>query len=80
MLRPWVEADAEDRERARRLRRKPPSVTVKAPEWKTVTSSSSANDRVELSQALGSLAKAMSVDSASRASRIASAGDPVSEW
>lgn len=74
MLRPWVEADAEDRERARRLRRKPPSVTVKAPEWKTVTSSSSANE------ALGSLAKAMSVDSASRASRIASAGDPVSEW
>ncbi|MGP8246772.1 MAG: flagellar biosynthesis anti-sigma factor FlgM [Bryobacteraceae bacterium] len=39
---------------------------------KTATSSSSAGDRVELSPALGSLAKAMSVESASRASRVAS--------
>jgi anti-sigma28 factor (negative regulator of flagellin synthesis) len=39
---------------------------------KTATSSSAASDRVELSQALGSLARAMSADSASRASRVAS--------
>jgi hypothetical protein len=32
VLRPWVEADAEDRERARELRPKAPVVTVKAPE------------------------------------------------
>jgi len=31
VLRPWVEADAEDRERARSRRRKSPKVTVKAP-------------------------------------------------
>jgi anti-sigma28 factor (negative regulator of flagellin synthesis) len=35
-------------------------------------SSSSGSDRVELSHALGSLAKAMSADSASHASRVAS--------
>jgi hypothetical protein len=32
VLRPWVEADAEERDLARALRRKPPKVTVKAPE------------------------------------------------
>lgn len=32
VLRPWVEADAEGRDLARELRRKPPKVTVKAPE------------------------------------------------
>lgn len=39
---------------------------------KTATASNSGSDRVELSQALGSLAKAMSADNASRASRVAS--------
>jgi len=37
---------------------------------KTANSSNPANDRVELSQALGSLAKAMSAESSSRASRV----------
>lgn len=32
VLRPWVEADAEERERAKELRRKAPKVTVNAPE------------------------------------------------
>ena len=38
---------------------------------KPASSSNALGDRVELSQALGSLAKAMTVDSASRASRVA---------
>ena len=45
---------------------------TEAASGRTGASSSSAGDRVELSQALGSLAKAMSADSASRASQVAS--------
>jgi anti-sigma28 factor (negative regulator of flagellin synthesis) len=39
---------------------------------KAASASNGANDRVELSQALGSLAKAMSAEGASRASRVRS--------
>jgi anti-sigma28 factor (negative regulator of flagellin synthesis) len=45
---------------------------TEAASGKTGASSSSAGDRVELSQALGSLAKAMSADSARRTSQVAS--------